>query len=90
MELLDVVNKYCDIRLLKRGCNFRGCEKKPGKEMLIFQVNMNDRTKKDIISLYLCSEHFRTMEKRLEGIVNKFKEGRMYKIKGFNIGFVTY
>ncbi|MCK4335866.1 MAG: hypothetical protein KAW40_04050 [Candidatus Aenigmarchaeota archaeon] len=90
MELLEVVNKHCDIRRLKRNCNFRDCEKKPGKEMLIFQVDMDTRTKKDIISIYLCSEHFGKMEKLLEGVVNRFKEGKRYVIKGFDTGFVTY
>lgn len=90
MELLNVVNKHCDIRRMKRNCNFIKCEKKPGKEMLIFQINMDTRTKKDIISIYLCSDHFREMEKLLEGVVNKFKEGKMYRIKGFDTGFVTY
>jgi hypothetical protein len=90
MELFDVVNKYCDIRLLRRNCNFKECEKKPGKEMLIFQINMETRTKKDILSIYLCSDHFMEMEKALKNVVNKFKEGKMYVIKGFDTGFVTY
>lgn len=90
MELLSAVDKHCDIRRLRSLCNFRGCEKKPGKEMLIFQVNMKDRTKRDVMSIYLCTEHFKEMEKRLEGVVNRFREGRMYGIKGNDIGFVTF
>ena len=90
MKLLDVVNKHCDIRRMKRNCNFRDCEKKPGKEMLIFQVDMDTRTKKNIMSVYLCSDRFSEMEKNLRGVVNKFKEGKMYVIKGIDIGFVTY
>ncbi|NIO23100.1 MAG: hypothetical protein GTN38_03690 [Candidatus Aenigmarchaeota archaeon] len=90
MELLELIDKYCDIRRMKRNCNFGKCEKKPGKEMLIFQINMDTRTKKNIISIYLCSDHFREMERCLEGVVNKFKSGKMYRIKGFDIGFVTY
>ncbi len=90
MELLGIISEHCDIRKMKSNCNFAGCEKKPGKEMLIFQVDMNTRKKRDIISIYLCSEHYREMEKRLEGVVNKFREGKMYVIKGFDIGFVTY
>ena len=90
MELLDVVSKHCDIRRLKRNCNFRDCEKKPGKEMLIFQINMDTRTKKNIISIYLCSDHFTEMEKLLEGVVNRFREGKRYVIKGIDTGFVTY
>jgi len=90
MELLGVVNKHCDIRRLKSNCNFRDCGKKPGKEMLIFQIDMNTRTKKDIISIYLCSDHFTEMEKLLGDIVNRFKAGKRYVIKGFDTGFVTY
>jgi hypothetical protein len=89
-DLFDVVNKYCDIRILRRNCNFKDCGKKPGKEMLIFQINMDTRTKKDILSIYLCSEHYREMEKALESVVNKFKEGKMYAVRGFDIGFVTF
>lgn len=90
MELLAAVNKHCDIRKMKGNCNFRGCEKKPGKEMLIFRINMKDRTKKDIISLYLCTEHFSEMERKLEGVVNRFREGKMYGIKEMDTGFVTF
>jgi hypothetical protein len=90
MELLDAVSKHCDIRRMKRNCNFRDCGKKPGKEMLIFQVDMDTRTKKNIMSVYLCSEHFKEMEKNLEGVTNRFREGRMYVIKGIDIGYVTY
>ncbi len=75
---------------MKSGCNFRDCGKKPGKEMLIFQINMDTRTKKDILSIYLCSDHFSEMEKLLEVVVNRFKAGKMYRIKGSDTGFVTY
>lgn len=90
MELLDAVSEHCDIRRMKSRCNHRECERKPGKEMLIFQLNMKDRTKKDVMSIYLCSEHFKFMEKKLEGVINKFKEGRMYGMKANDTGFVTF
>jgi hypothetical protein len=90
MELFQAIGKHCDIRFMKTRCNFRGCEKKPGKEMLIFQIDMDTRTKKDIISVYLCTDHFKDMEKNLEGVVNVFKSGKMYRIKDFDIGFVTF
>jgi len=90
MELLDAVSKHCDIRRMKRSCNFGECKKKPGKEMLIFQIDMDTRTKKNILSIYLCSGHFREMERCLEGVVNRFRSGKMYRIKGIDIGFVTY
>ena len=90
MELLETVNKHCDIRRMRKNCNFRECDKKPGKEMLIFQVSMKDRTKKDVMSIYLCTDHFHQMEKSLEGVINKFKEGKMYVIKSNDIGFVTF
>lgn len=93
MELFDIVDKHCNIRLLKTTCNFRDCDKKPGREMLIYQIDMNTAKKKDIVSIYLCPEHYSEMEKLLEGIIGKFKSGKIYKIKrsddkGINI--VTY
>lgn len=81
MELFDIVTKYCDIRLLKTFCNFRGCEKKPTKEMLIVQIDMNTAKRREIISIYLCQDHYNSMEKALEGVVGKFKNGKIYKIK---------
>jgi len=90
MELLNAVNQHCDIRRMKSQCNFGECGKKPGKEMLIFQLNMKDRTKKNVMSIYLCRDHFLKMEKNLEGVVNKFKEGKMYGVKSVDIGFVTF
>ena len=90
MEILNAVNEHCDIRRLKSLCNFKDCEKRPGKEMLIFQLNMKDRTKKDTMSLYLCTEHLEIVQKKLEGVLNKFKEGKMYGVKSRDIGFVTF
>lgn len=90
MELFSLINEHCDIRRMKRQCNFRGCDRKPGREMLIFQVDMETRKKKDIASLYLCTDHFKKMENNLEGVVNKFKEGKMYAVKGMDTGFVTF
>ncbi|MCD6591372.1 MAG: hypothetical protein J7K72_05370 [Candidatus Aenigmarchaeota archaeon] len=90
MELLEVINRYCDIRLLKTCCNFKGCEKKPGKEMLIFQIDFSTRTKKDLISVYLCSTHYEEIRKNLKDVINKIENGKMLRIKTFDIGFVTY
>ena len=93
MELFDLVTQYCDIRLLKTGCNFRSCEKAARMELLVYQIDMITAKKRDIISLYLCPEHYAEMENRLGDVVEKIKSGKIYKIKhsedkGINI--VTY
>jgi len=92
MELFKTVDKYCNIRLLKKRCNFRDCDKKPGKEMLIFETTMNTSRNKDIVSIYLCHEHYSEMEKLLEGVIGKFRAGKVYKIKKDEekIRLVTY
>jgi hypothetical protein len=90
MELFELVDKHCDIRLLKTNCNFRECERKPRKEMLIFRLDMNTAKKKDILSLYLCQEHYAAMEKVLEGIVEKFKNGKIYKIRQSDLPLFRY
>ena len=92
MELFDVVDRHCNIRFLKTNCNFRLCEKPPEKEMLIFEMTMSTAKKKDIISLYLCQEHYREMEKALDGVIGRFRNGRVYRIKKTDdtINVVTY
>jgi hypothetical protein len=87
MELFDVVDKHCDIRLLRTNCNFRNCSRKPGKEMLILQLDMNTAKRKGIVSLYLCPEHYEEMERVLEGIVGKFKDRKIYKIIQSDLGY---
>jgi len=85
MELFNLINQHCDIRLLKTSCNFKGCYKKPKKEMLIIQLDMNTVKRKEIISLYLCDEHYTEMEKILGDVVGKFVNGKVYKIKKSDI-----
>ena len=93
MELFELVNQHCDIRLLKTGCNFRNCDKTPNRELLIYQIEMATAKKKDIISLYLCPEHYAEMERLLGDVVEKFRGGKTYKIKRSDekgIRIVTY
>jgi hypothetical protein len=90
MELFEVVDKYCNIRLLKTNCNFRDCDRKPRKEMLILQLDMNTAKKREIISLYLCHEHYAAMEKALEGVVGRFKNGKIYKIAQSDLALFRY
>ncbi len=80
-RLFELVSQHCDIRLLKAGCNFRGCDRKPGSELLVYQMDMATSKKKDMISLYLCPEHYAEMEKLLAEVVERFKAGKTYKIK---------
>ena len=90
MELFELVDKHCDIRLLKTNCNFRECGRKPRKEMLVLQLDMNTAKKREIVSLYLCNEHYEAMEKELEGVVGKFKNGKIYKIRQSDMPLFRY
>jgi hypothetical protein len=93
MELFELVTQYCDIRLLKSNCNFRNCDRAPKMELLVYQIDMIMDKKRDIISLYLCPDHYAEMERRLGEVVEKIKGGKTYKIKHSEdkgIHIVTY
>jgi hypothetical protein len=92
MELFELVDRHCNIRLLRTSCNFRECGRKPSKEMLIYQIDMHTAKKRDIISLYLCPEHYQEMEKALESVIGRFRAGKIYKIQqeDRSIKVVTY
>jgi hypothetical protein len=91
MDVLEVVANHCDIRRLDKQCNFRSCSKKPGKEVLIYELDRITLKTRDLIYLYLCSNHFdhamRTFMVDLDRMKNHSK---ILRARVRNIGFVTY
>jgi hypothetical protein len=90
MNILKALEDY-DIKRLKTRCNFKNCKKKPGKEILIYEFDRITSKRRDLISLYLCSTHYKNAEKALPEKLESLKSGgKIIKGKVFNIGMVTH
>ncbi len=91
-NILEFVGKRYDIRKLERKCNFINCNRKPGKEILIYEFDIRTGKKKELLSLYLCSEHFIVARNTLIEDLKKTgnMEGKKINIKVFDTGIITH
>ena len=64
-----VILSMFDVKKLKNACNFPSCNKKPEKKILVYEYSIKRR--RDLISLYLCKEHFGSINKLLRKIRQK-------------------
>ncbi|MCX6819314.1 MAG: hypothetical protein NT129_04955 [Candidatus Aenigmarchaeota archaeon] len=53
--IVEIILGMFDIRRLKNKCNYPNCNKKPEKEILIYEYTM--KRNNDLATLYLCDEH---------------------------------
>ena len=66
-EFNKLATELFDIRELKNECNAPDCNKKPEKQILIYEFTIKRRV--NLITLYLCSEH----EKLVQNFIRKLK-----------------
>ena len=91
MEVLEVVSQHCDIRKLDKICNFRDCQSKPGKEILIYELDRINLKTRELLYLYLCSKHFdRAMETFMVDLDHMRQNSKILRAKVRNMGLVTY
>ena len=86
-----ILAKNLDIWKMDKACNSQGCQKSPTKKVLIFQSNTITHEKKDLASLYFCTEHYND---KLIPIIQNLNEACGKRIKIFKkvkeIGYITH
>ncbi|RLI97966.1 MAG: hypothetical protein DRO99_01960 [Candidatus Aenigmatarchaeota archaeon] len=70
--------KNLELVKMHKLCNFNGCGKLPTREINIFEENMITGRRKGLVSLYLCSEHYKT---ELGPIVKTLRDASTKEIK---------
>ncbi len=90
MNILEVLPEY-EVRRMRSRCNHGNCEKKPSKKLTLFEFDRLSERSKDLISLFLCSDHY---EKTIADLPNKLKPikqfGKSIKGRVADIGLVTH
>ncbi|MBN2042986.1 MAG: hypothetical protein JW754_04240 [Candidatus Aenigmarchaeota archaeon] len=90
MNILEVLPEY-EIRRMRSRCNYGNCDKKPSKKLVLFELNRINETSRDLISLFLCTEHY---EKTVQDLPDKLKpiksQGKSIKGRVADIGLVTH
>ena len=80
-----------DIKKLNRYCNHKECMNIPSKEVLLFEFDTINKLRRDIVSLYLCDDHYNASVRFLLDELNKICESRkVIKAEVFDTGYVTY
>ena len=64
-----------DLGKLKKTCNVRGCDKIPTREVTIFERDIITSEKRELVSLYFCTEHYGNINKLMRDL-NKVSEPR--------------
>lgn len=90
MNILDVLIEY-EFRRMRKRCNHLKCGKKPGKELILYELDRISGETKDLISLFLCTEHYehalKTLPERLKVLK---KQGKVIRGRVREIGIVTF
>lgn len=85
-KLLNFSMNRFDIAKLKNWCNEKLCKNKPEKEFGIFEYSMNK--KREILTVYLCDEHFLKMRGFLKDLrdlaPNMILEKKVKNIENFD------
>jgi len=90
MDQREIIATSFDLGKFTRACNFVQCERPASVEVLVFELDMNANKRKELASLYLCREHYKTALKDLVEKLNRnSKQGRVNGIEVFDIGYVT-
>ncbi len=90
MNILDILIEY-EVRRMRSRCNHSKCDKKPGKELTLFELNRISGDTKDLISLFLCTDHYehalKTLPARLKAMR---KEGKIIKGRVKDMEIATF
>jgi hypothetical protein len=88
MDQTEAIASRFDLKKLARCCNFAGCQSRPAVEVLLFEKDAITEKRKDLASLYLCGEHYRTRLAELMRCLEK--DRRPGKTNGFEVFSVGY
>ena len=70
-------------------CNHPDCKKMPGKEVVLIEVDLAKKKKREIGTVYMCSDHYRDIRKVMDEL-KLASPGKVMEKRTFDIGFVTY
>ena len=80
-----------DLRKLDRQCNFRGCERHPSREILLHETNIITKERKEMASLYFCTEHYNDISGSITDRLNEIADKRLVVGKReYDVGIVTH
>lgn len=72
-------------------CNCSECNRMPSKEMVLFEMDLSRSKKRELGTVYMCSNHYpETSKKTLYEMNKTCKSGKIIDKKVFDIGYVTY
>ena len=86
----ELIMSSFDIRKLNRSCNAHGCSKPVTKEVSILELDAKVSRKRELVSLYLCGEHFRDLDSFLERLSKACEKGKIILKEVSERGYVTY
>jgi len=85
-----IINSF-DLKKRNRSCNVQGCNKLPTKETIIIELDMMIKRKRELASIYFCTEHYDyNIGKFLNKLNNVCEKGKIIDKKVFDIGYVTH
>jgi hypothetical protein len=89
MDQRDLIAGMFDLKKLTKICNFRGCEKPPSVEALVFEEEVGNGKRRELVSLFLCQGH---CDAALEDFLARLgrRPGTVNKFEVFDIGYVTW
>lgn len=80
-----------DLKKLNKMCNHRECKKYPSKEILLYETDLITKEKKELVSLYFCTEHYNNISRKIATKLNEIGDKRwVINKKEFDIGFITH
>ena len=89
MDMVSLISKNFDLKNFSRNCNFHGCNRLPTKEATIFEFDPKTQKKRDLVSLYFCTEHYNTSIQKLMKEIKKIINDKIIEKRIFDIGYVT-
>ena len=90
-QKMNIIMNNFEIKKFNRICNFKGCKKTPTKEALLFEFDTRTQSRRAIVSLYLCEDHYNVSMRFLLEELNKICEsGKTVRVEVFDTGCITY
>lgn len=86
----ELIMKSFDIKKLNRSCNSPGCENPVMKEVGILEFDTRINRKRELVSLYLCNEHYSSLEAFLEKLSSLCEKGKVIEKEVTEMGYLTY
>jgi len=86
-----LITQMFDLKKLNKTCNHKNCQKYPSKEILLYEVDLITKEKKNVVSLYFCTGHYNNISKEITSKLNEIADKRwVIHKKEFDIGFITH